>query len=196
MNFDPPTTMTLNVGSAVDVAIRRPANGPIALIPSAADARDKFGLTGNGPVQGVEVPVSDVMDVELRAKDSAAFAIAPNDGQRKSVEPGGHAEWHWTVTPRKAGTQELLLHSMRIRMLANGKELPPTDDDTKVATITVTVLPWTQRIGPATGKFLSDNWKSILVYLLPGGAGAGILAGWWKKRKKKPSEPSQPQGQS
>lgn len=194
MNFNPPSTMTLNVGSPVDVAIRRPANGPIALIPSDADAKDKYGLTGNGPVQGVTVAVSDVMDVELRAKDAAAFTIAPNDDQRKSVEPDGHAEWHWTVTPLKAGRQELLLHSMRIRMLANGRELPPTDDDTKVATITVTVLPWTQRIGPATGKFLSDNWKSILVYLLPGGAGAGILANWWKRRKKKQSEPAPPQG--
>ena len=193
MNFNPPNTMTLNVSSPVDVAIRRPAAEPIALIPSDDDARNKYGLTGNGPVQGVEVPVSDVMDVQLRARDAAAFTITANDGQRKSVEAGGHAEWHWTVTPLKAGHQELLLHSMRIRMLANGRALPPTDDDTKVASITVTVLPWTQRIGPATGKFLADNWKSILAYLLPGGAGAGILAGWWRKRKKKLSEPGPPQ---
>jgi hypothetical protein len=192
MNFNPPSTMTLNVSSPVDVAIRRPADEPIALIPSDDDAKNKYGLTGSGPVQGVEVPVSDVMDVQLRARDTTAFTITANDDQRKSVESGGHAEWHWTVTPLKAGQQELLLHSMRIRMLANGRALPPTDDDTKVATITVTVLPWTQRIGPATGKFLADNWKSILMYLLPGGAGAGVLAGWWKKRKKKSSESSPP----
>jgi hypothetical protein len=125
-----------------------------------------------------------VMDVELRAETPGAFTITPSDDQRKSVDAGGHAEWHWTVTPLKAGAQKLLLHSMRIRTLANGRELPPTDDDTTVAQINVTVLPWWQRIGPATGKLLADNWKSILAFLLPGGGGAVLLA-WWQKRKQK-----------
>jgi hypothetical protein len=53
-----------------------------------------------------------------------------------------------------------------------------------VAQINVTVLPWWQRIGPATGKLLADNWKSILAFLLPGGGGAVLLA-WWQKRKQK-----------
>jgi hypothetical protein len=184
MNFDPPKTMTLNSAVTVDVAIRRKGSTPLQTIPSDADASGKYGLSGDGPVQGVSVAVADVMDVELRAEQPGAFTITPNDDQRKSVDAGGHAEWHWSVTPLKEGPQKLLLHSMRIRTLANGRELPPTDDDTTVAQINVTVLPWSQRIIPATAKLLGDNWKSILAFLLPGGGGAILLA-WWQKHKKK-----------
>jgi hypothetical protein len=92
------------------VAVRRAkTNEYLPLVPNASDATDILGLAGEGQIQGKPLPVSDVMEILLYAQEPGAFAITPLDAQQKSLAPGGHAEWHWTVTPKQAGCRDLEL---------------------------------------------------------------------------------------
>jgi len=180
MNFNPPATMKVGDSITVDVAIRRPGTGNYDLLPADNDARLKYGLQGTGPMQGVDVLVADNMNVTLRSGVTGAFNVVPLDAQVKTLQVGGHAEWHWTVTALLPGQQELILHSQRVPHDANGRLLPPEDDGSRPAMISVTVLPPSQWILAKAEELLKEFWKAIAGAI--GSAIAAIIAYWWKKK--------------
>lgn len=180
MNYDPPSTMRVGDTITVDVAIRRPGAGPYSLLPADDDARLKYGLQGTGPMQGVDVLVADDMNITLRSAVTGAFNIVPLDAQVKTLQIGGHAEWHWNITAVLAGQQELILHSERVPHNADGALLAPEDDGSRPATINVTVLPAEQVFQNKAAQLLKDNWEKIA-----GTIGSGIvavIAYWWRKK--------------
>jgi len=187
MNYDPPSTMTVGDTIVVDVAVRRPGNSSYDFLPNKDAAESEYGLRGAGPMQGVEVPVADYMQVNLTAGEYDAFDIVPLDQEVKSLEAGGHSEWHWKVTAKKAGTEELILHSQRIHYGANGQALP-IDDGTRPATINVTIEPKKKIIQKGLMELIADNWKKVAVGIITA-TGTAIWAWWkkwWKKRNKNP----------
>ena len=174
--------MTVGDTIVVDVAVRRPGNGKYDFLPGKDVAESEYGLRGTGPMQGVEVPVADYMQVNLTAGEYGAFDIVPLDQEVKSLEVGGHSEWHWKVTARKDGTEQLILHSQRIHYGANGQALP-IDDGTRPATINVSVEPKKELIQKGLMELIADNWKKVAVGIITA-MGAAIWA-WWKKWRKK-----------
>jgi hypothetical protein len=66
--------------------------------------------------------------------------------------------------------------------------LPPEDQGTETATIEVVVLPWRKRIWGEVVSLLTDNWKPIVGFCVPGGAGALWVGAWLKKREDEQDE--------
>jgi hypothetical protein len=187
MNYDPPSTMTVGDTIVVDVAVRRPGNGNYDFLPGNDVAESEYGLRGTGPMQGVEVPVADYMQVNLTPGEYDAFDIVPLDQEVKSLQVGGHSEWHWKVTAKKSGTEQLILHSQRIHYGANGQALP-IDDGTRPATINVTVEPKKEMIQKGLMELIADNWKKVAVGIITA-IGTAIWAWWkkwWNQRNKNP----------
>lgn len=187
MNYNPPDKMTLNESVQVDVAVRRSGENAVALIPERAEAQARYGMENYSSIRGVEIPVSNVMEVELSSVEPGAFKIELAGDKQKTVAPDGHGEWHWIVTPLQVGTKHLKLHTQTIPLLRNGTRLPSIDGESRETSIAVSVLPWYWRLTPHLEQFASDNWKDILKYFLPS-SGAALIAIWWKKRKQGKAE--------
>jgi len=183
---DTPPVMTVQVPVTVDVAVQRPgANGETSP-PGAAQAQN-LGLNGNEPLSSQTLPVSDEMVITLRSEETDAFTVTPPDtdikGAVRGLEPGDHAEWHWTVTPNASGKKHLLLHSMFIAHMPDGSNAP-TDQGTFETTITVQVLPWYNRAGGFIVSALEAHWAGLLGWLVPASAGSAIWQ-WWRTRRKR-----------
>jgi hypothetical protein len=190
MNYNPPSTMTEGDSIVVDVAIRRPGNNGYSLLPNDADAKSQYGLQGTGPMQGVEVPVADYMQVNLSTGEVGAFDVVSLDHEVKSLPVGGHAEWHWKVTALKPGQEHLILHSQRVPYSADGHAMPPIDDGTRAALINVAVLPKGERIRNGAVQMIAENWGRIAGAIIGTGLGALVVA-WWKAwwNNRHPKEP-------
>jgi hypothetical protein len=185
ISYDPPNQMTLGEPVAIDAAIRRPNGEAVPFVPDNVQAQ-AIGLTGTGPITSQTLPVSDEMVVTLRSKEAGAFKIDPPDPdltkETKLLEKGGHAEWHWIVTPLIQGEQHLLLHSVFVVHLPDGTTAP-SDQGSFVTTITITVEPWYRRAPKFVASAIKEHWTGILGWFLPASA-LPFIAAWWKKRRK------------
>lgn len=184
ITYDPPQVMTLAVPVMIDAAVTRPAASGQAFVPTQAEAQS-LGLTSGQPLTSQSLPVSDEMIVTLRGATAGAFTVSPDEtdtsNATKAVPPGGHAEWHWTVTPNMAGKQTLVLHSMFVIHMADGS-IVPSDQGSFETTIAVQVLPWYTRAGQAITAALFGNWVHIVGWSCALVLGA-VFTTWWNKRK-------------
>jgi hypothetical protein len=188
ITYDPPQVVTLAVPVTIDAAVTRPTASGQAFVPTQAEAQS-LGLTSGQPLTSQSLPVSDEMIVTLRAATAGAFAVSPDEtdtsNATKAVPPGGHAEWHWTVTPNMAGKQTLVLHSMFVIHMADGSTVP-SDQGSFETTIAVQVLPWYTRAWQAIVSALFGNWVHIVSWSGP--IVLGAIFTWWKKRKGQKKE--------
>jgi hypothetical protein len=184
ISYDPPKIMTLGEPIAIDAAIRRSNGAPIPAIQTEEDAQG-IGLTGTGSITSQTLPVSDEMVVTLRSEEAGAFKVDPPDPDltkaTKLLVKGGHAEWHWTVTPLIKGEKHLLLHSVFIVHLPDGTRAP-SDQGSFETKITIIVEPWYRRTPKFLGTTIKEHWTAILGWFLPASA-VPFIAAWWKKRR-------------
>jgi hypothetical protein len=169
----------------VDIAITRPGAGKTPKAPQNAADKEQLGLLNDNALKSQPIQITELMDVELTSADAGAFDVHPTDAKPKRLPVKGHAEWHWEVTPQQTGNKRLRLHWQSIGMRPDGTLSPPQDLGNAYATITVNVLPWRERIIPATSKFFADNWKSILGGLgVPSAAAIFAAIRAWMKKKR------------
>lgn len=143
-------------------------------------------MSGAGPLVLKVLPVSDEMAVTLRSKEAGAFTVVPPDsdikGAVRGLQPGGHAEWHRTVTPNAVGERHMILHSV---FLDNSHGGAPLDQGNWEVAITVQVIPWYQAAGSFLGHAIRTSWPDILKWFLPSSGLVDIasISGWRRKRR-------------
>lgn len=190
LSHDAPPVMTLNVPVTVDAAISR-ATTPTAPLPVITSQNaPAIGLIGSAPVNNT-IPIADQMIVTLRSADPAAFKIDPigqSDTEGREVSPGGHAEWHWTVTPLKASANPndkkmLILHSVFVTHSADGAAIP-SDQGSSSIPIAIVVAPWYVRSSSFVTTTVQQHWIGILGWFAPSSFAAALAL--WKAKKRNP----------
>ena len=185
MTYDPPPSMLVGVSVPIDVVVQWPATPAEAVAPNAQQAAG-LGLQTQEPLQSKTIPVSGEMRVTLRSEEPGAFSITPTETDAPNIlhilQPGGHSEWHWTVTANQPGEHHLLLHSEFIVQLPDGSS-GEIDQGTTETTIQIQVLPWPVRTGKFLRNIAQNNWKAILGFLLPSGSLYSIYAARKKKKR-------------
>jgi hypothetical protein len=186
ISFDPPSKMTLNQPVPINAAVRWPNGATEAFIPSQAEA-SQLGLVGAGPITSATLPVAREMLVTLRSQEAGAFKIDPPESDiardTKSLDPGGHAQWNWVLTPLLSGEKHLILHSAFVKHLPNG-DVRPSDQGNFYSTINVIVAPWYSRLWDGLVSVIGEHWTTILSYFLPASA-VPFIAAWWRRRNRR-----------
>ena len=181
ITYDPPGTMTLGESVTVDAVVRRLASAKAP--PIDGKSALNYGLSPNRPLVTQALPVADEMVVTLRSMEAGAFDIDPKETDvtraSRGLSVGGHAEWHWVVTPKVAGEQHLVLHAIFIdhHGLAD-------DQGSWEASITVRVLPWYVRAGDAVLEALAKHWTGIIAWLASASGLLGTIIAVKKLRNK------------
>ncbi len=143
--------------------------------PAASQAQKQdFSSTGSGSLK-----VVSPMLVTLSEPDNPdAFKIVQDDKESglQFLPSDSFAEWMWTVTPLKSGSdpERLKVSAFMVfqQKLPNGMPAQ-AEIGSYTATVNVKVQPRMKIVG----EWLSENWKDLLKYLIPGGAGTAFI-GW------------------
>jgi len=185
LNESFPIELLLNPSLSADELGTQIVEGS-GLVTSTADP-DVLVTTGGEEVKvvGSDVDITPLMKAVLIAGDPRAFDIQPlHEDEIQLVGKNTTTTWQWLVTPRKAGTQKLILVIYR-QVNVDSKEYWPSVE-TYRADIDVSVT-FVQRL-------LMLDWKWI----------AGILATallipafwrWYDQRKKQNDQLPKPKRQ-
>jgi hypothetical protein len=142
--------------------------------PAASQAQKQdFSATGSGSLK-----VVSPMLVTLSEPDNPdAFKIVQDDREwgLQFLPSNSFAEWMWTVTPLKSSSDpdKLRISAFMVfqQKLPNGMPAQ-AEIGSYTATVKVKVEPRMKVVG----EWLSENWKDVLKYLIPGGAGTAFIA--------------------
>jgi hypothetical protein len=150
--------------------------------PSASKDRKKdFDATGSGSLK-----VVSPMLVTLSEPDNPTTFKIIEDTKEKGLlflAANGFAEWMWTVTPleRSDKPKKLTIKAYMVfrEKMPDGSS-PQVEIGSYTATVYIKIEPRMKRIG----EWFAENWKDILKYLLPGGAGTAFIVWLLSKVKK------------
>ncbi|MGO9336560.1 MAG: hypothetical protein ACLPY1_03530 [Terracidiphilus sp.] len=166
-----PPSMT--VGQSVTVMVE------IDGANSHAQPADGFHPAGDGSLK-----VSPLMEVDLDQRENPdSFKIEPDQVQtgQQVVPDDGKVDWVWTVTPLKSGSQMKL--DIDAFLVLNAKLPSGQTSNHKVSSKTVIVPVQSQSIAQSVLSFLTNNWATLLGFVLPSGFGVAVLT-WFLSRKK------------
>jgi len=156
-----PSSMNVNVVSAVVVEIRGPDLASTKNLPALQSEKDMTELRN-------QLRVGNTMSVSLTAQDQHAFDIAsqdsygtPSEPVAKPVAPNGLQQWRWSVTPLRSGTQTLYVTAY-ITVPVPGENVPPLQVYLKTQIITVPVVPLYERSWWAVRDAFSNYWGDLL----------------------------------
>ena len=121
-------------------------------------------------LQSVQIKIAERMQATLTGE---GFEITPSEPQEQAVSGTEPTEWHWTVSSKEAGQQELQLDLYVLVVL---KDSPPMPRKIRTFTKTIRVR---VTLGRRLAGFVGDNWQWLWGTLLV------PLAGWlWARRRK------------
>lgn len=129
-----------------------------------------------GQRRGVTIEVSDRMAARLIGIN---FDKEPDDTQIQALGSMRPARWSWQVSPKKAGSQELLLE-ITARITVQGR-----DTDLGVASSRQEVVV-TNPLGQRFSRFLGAYWEWLWVAVLAPVVGA--MWRWYQRRNDRRSE--------
>jgi hypothetical protein len=157
---------------------------------SQPEQQKDFPATGSGTLK-----VIPTMLVTLSATDNPdSFSITENPPEtgNQFVPEDNFAEWAWTVKPLKGGEEP---KKMRITafMVFNAKLPNGQPMQTQINSYTATVIVRLQPRMEALSEWLSENWTTVLKYLVPSGGGATLLV-WWITRNREKNQPAKEEG--
>lgn len=153
----------------------------LVLSPSVAAQELKELVKGDGQIESREVEVSDYMEATLYGDN---FVIS-NATQRKLVSTKGVTEWHWDVTPTKAGKQRLHLKLSAIVIYKDGEKPLEIKTFHELIEVNVTVSQRFYAFAGAIGSHLQWIAPSLLIPM-----GLWVWNRWRKKKKAAESKAS------
>lgn len=147
-----------------------------------------FKATGSGSLK-----VITLMLVTLSQPDNpGSFKIEedPKEARDQFLPNDSFAEWSWTVTPLKPAevSKKLKVTAYLIfnEKLPSGLPMQ-VQISSFTATVTVKVQPRWERLS----DWMSENWKDVLKYLIPTGAGSAIIIWLIAKLTGKSTKPAE-----
>jgi hypothetical protein len=133
------------------------------------------------------------MLVTLTQPDNpSSFKIDPDSKEQgdQFLPDDSDAEWSWTVTPLKPADAKRNL-SINAYLIFDEKLPDGTPMQARIGSYTAIV---TIKIQPRWERFkdwMSENWKDVLKYLIPTGAGSAIIVWLIAKLAGKPTKPEE-----
>jgi hypothetical protein len=131
-----------------------------------------FKATGSGVLK-----VITPMLVALSQPDNpGGFQIQADASEtgNQFLPTDSFAEWSWTVSPLRASTEPKKLR-ITAYLVFNAKLPSGSPAQVQISSYTVTVATKVEPKGKAFAEWFSDNWKDVLKYVLPTGAGSALL---------------------
>jgi hypothetical protein len=153
--------------------LEEPAAIQLLLSPSLTEEQLGTQVTEPGEVQTAVIQITPRMKAVLLSPLEEAFTIQPLQQDVQLVSASEPTRWTWSVTPRQAGTQRLVLVLSRL-VLYEGQEYW-REVETYKADIQVNV--------PFTRRIQSIDWK-WLIGILVALASLPFLQKWIARRKK------------
>jgi hypothetical protein len=166
--------------SPKQMQVGRPQIVEAKLSTKLPPAELKAQLTQAANAESASLTVGDRMSATLNG--GAAFDISPSGPQTQWISQNDVTTWTWTVTPKTAGTQYLII-TFDAMITVDGK-----DGTRNVRTLTQTIdveVGWPQTVGEwfDFGKKWFENagwvWASVLV---PIGV---FVGGWWHRMRRR-----------
>lgn len=148
---------------------------------SQPQSADGFQPAGNGSLK-----VTPLMEVDLDQRENpGAFKIDPDavETGQQLVPDDGKVDWVWTVTPLKSGPQMKL--DIDAYMVLNAKLPSGQAYSQSVLSKAVIVPVQSQSIAQSVSSFLTNNWATLLNFVLPSGVGLAALTWFLSRRKAK-----------
>lgn len=160
---------------------------------SSAAEKNSFASTGRASLK-----VLSAMSVSMTEPDNPnSFEITPDEAGRHSgeqfVPDDGYAEWDWTVKPLQGGDQPKKLH-ITAEMVFYGKLPNGTPARTEIKSYDAVVKVKIKPRAEAAKEWLSENWKDVLKYLVPSGAGATFIVYLLSRKRGRPKEEKEGEG--
>ena len=153
---------------------------------------DIYGAKTAEAVTGQEkLKVITPMLVLLTAPDNPqAFKIEPDPVKSgdEYLPADGKAQWVWAVTPLQGGKEAKKL-KIDAYMVANAK-LPSGQPMTRLIHSYTVQVPVQVSYFVVVSDFVRENWDKLLGYILPSGAGVGLIIWLLSRRNKRASEPA------
>ncbi len=141
---------------------------------------------GFQPAADGSLKVTPLMEVDLDQRENpGAFKIDPDavETGQQLVPDDGKVDWVWTVTPLKSGPQMKL--DIDAYMVLNAKLPSGQAYSQSVLSKAVIVPVQSQSIAQSVSSFLTNNWATLLNFLLPSGVGLAALTWFLSRRKAK-----------
>jgi hypothetical protein len=155
-------------------------------------AVDIYGAKTTEAATGKEkLKVITPMLVLLTAPDNPqAFKIEPDPVKSgdEYLPADGKAQWVWAVTPLQGGKEPKKL-KIDAYMVANAK-LPSGQPMTRLIHSYTVQVPVQVTYWIIVSDFVRENWDKLLGYILPSGAGVGLIIWLISRRNKRVSEPA------